>query len=215
MTEQATQRHPTEINLHSKSRLLSIVFDDGQRFELPCEYLRVFSKAAEVRTMDKPVIGKEDVNIDHIEPQGQYAVRIVFDDGHDTGIYSWDTLYSLGANQHSNWQGYLNRLEAMGVERQEPQEGEKRVTLLYFAWMARKMRKESEQMTIPAQVRNVAALLTWLGRRKRGAAPLFDITQVRVTVNKQFTEGFTKLHDGDEIGFVPTSPTAPRTPDLI
>jgi len=215
MTEQATQRHPTEINLHSKSRLLSIVFDDGQHFELPCEYLRVFSKAAEVRTMNTPVVGKENVNIEHIEPQGQYAVKIVFDDGHDTGIYSWDTLYSLGLNQHSNWQGYLNKLEAMGVERQEPQEGEKCVTLLYFAWMARKMRKESEQVTIPANVQDVAALLTWLGRRKRGSAPLFNNAQVRVTVNKQFTEEFTKLHDGDEIGFIPTSPTAPPTPDLI
>ena len=215
MTEKATLRHPTEINLHSKSRLLTIVFDDGKRFELPCEYLRIFSKAAEVRTMNNPVIGKEGVNIERIEPQGKYAIKIVFDDGHGTGIYSWDTLYSLGENQHANWQGYLSKLEAMGVQRQEPQEGEKRVTLLYFAWVARKMRKESEQVTIPANVQDVAALLIWLSRRKRGSAPIFNLDQVRVTVNKQFTEEFTRLHDGDEIGFVPTSPTAPPTPDLI
>ncbi len=215
MTEPAILRHPTEINLHSKSRLLSIVFDDGKRFELPCEYLRVFSKAAEVRTMDTPVIGKEAVNIERIEPQGQYAVRIVFDDGHDTGIYSWGTLYSLGEHQHAKWQDYLSKLETMGVERQEQPAGEKRVTLLYFAWMARKMRKESEQVTLPPQVEDVTGLLTWLGRRKRGSAPLFNTAQLRVTVNKQFTEELTKLHDGDEIGFVPTSPAAPPTPDLI
>ena len=90
-SQEPTRRHPTEINLHSKSRILSIAFDDGARFELPCEYLRVFSRAAEERLLDQPATGKEGVNIERIEPQGQYAIRIVFDDGHDTGIYSWDS----------------------------------------------------------------------------------------------------------------------------
>jgi DUF971 family protein/molybdopterin converting factor small subunit len=215
MSAQPTKHLPTEINLHAKSRILSIAFDDGTSFELPCEYLRVFSKAAEVRTLDKAVAGKEGVNIERIEPQGQYAIRIVFDDGHDTGIYSWDTLYALGVNKDAYWAAYLERLRAQGYERQEPEQGEKRVKLLYFSWLVRKLRKESEQVTIPAAVKDVDALLLWLGRRRRGAAVLFDRERVRVTVNKQFSEGFTKLHDGDEIGIVPNSPTAPATPDLV
>ncbi len=215
MTEQAAQHHPTEIKLHAKSRLLTIGFDDGSVFELPCEYLRVFSKAAEVRTAFKPVTGKEAVNIASIEPQGQYAIRVVFDDGHDTGIYSWDTLYAMGRDREKNWAAYLARLEQIGYRRQEPEQGEKRVRLLYFSWLAHKMRKESEQLVLPASVPDVDTLLRWLGGRKKGAAVLFAPGRLRVTVNKQFTEGFTKLHEGDEIGLVPTSPTAPATPDLL
>jgi DUF971 family protein/molybdopterin converting factor small subunit len=210
-----TRRHPSEINLHSKSRILSIAFDDGARFELPCEYLRVFSRAAEERLLDQPATGKEGVNIERIEPQGQYAIRIVFDDGHDTGIYSWDSLYELGVQREANWAAYLARLERMGYQRNEPDQGEKRISLLYFSWLAKKMRKEAEQVTLPAAIADVDGLLRWLGGRRRGAGPLFEPGRVRVTVNKQFTEGFTKLHDGDEVGLVPTSPTAPPTPDLL
>lgn len=215
MSAQSTRHHPTDINLHSKSRILSIAFDDGTAFELPCEYLRVFSKAAEVRTMNRPVTGKEEVNIERVEPQGQYAVRIAFDDGHDTGIYSWDTLYALGVDREKNWEQYLAALESIGYRRQKPESAEKRIKLLYFAWMVQKMRKESEELVVPPSVTDVDSLLVWLGRRKRGAGPLFDKERVRVTLNKQFTEGFSKLHDGDEVGLVPTSPTAPATPDLI
>jgi len=215
MTEQPTRHHPTDINLHRKSRFLSIVFDDGTTFELPCEYLRVFSKAAEVRAMDRPVTGKEEVNIERIEPQGQYAVRILFDDGHDTGIYSWDTLYGLGVDQEKNWASYLQDLESIGYRRQESQPQEKRIKLLYFSWLVRKLRKESEELRVPASVSDVDGLLVWLGRRKPGTAPLFDPERVRVTLNKQFAEGFSKIHDGDEVGIVPTSPTAPATPDLF
>jgi molybdopterin converting factor small subunit len=150
-----------------------------------------------------------------VEPQGQYAIRIVFDDGHDTGIYSWDTLYSLGANQERNWADYLDRLKAIGYERNEPDVGEKRLKVMYFSWLAQKMRKESERLVAPASVPDVDTLLRWLGRRKQGAAVMFENERVRVTVNKQFSEGFTKLHDGDEIGIVPSSPTPPPTPDLI
>jgi DUF971 family protein/molybdopterin converting factor small subunit len=215
MSDQPTRHHPTDISLHRKSRVLSIAFDDGVSFELPCEYLRVFSKAAEVRTMGRPATGKEEVNIERIEPQGQYAVRIVFDDGHDTGIYSWDTLYALGAERERNWASYLQDLERIGYRRQEPQQEEKRIKLLYFSWLARKLRKEMEELVAPASVSDVDGLLVWLGRRKPGAAPLFDPERVRVTLNKQFTEGFSKIHDGDEVGIVPSSPTAPATPDLI
>jgi DUF971 family protein/molybdopterin converting factor small subunit len=215
MTEQAAQHHPTEIRLHAKSRLLRVGFDDGSVFELPCEYLRVFSRAAEVRIADRPIVGKEGVNILSIEPQGQYAVRLVFDDGHDTGMYSWDTLYSLGQDMDMNWAQYLERLEAIGYQRREPNQGDKQVRLLYFSWLARKLRKESEQTVVPATITNVEALLVWLGQRRKGAAALFTPGRVQVTVNKQFAEPFTRLHDGDEIALVPTSPSAPATPELL
>lgn len=214
MSTQVTKYVPTAINLHQKSRLLVIEFTDGQRFELPCEYLRVFSKAAEVRTMEQPVVGKEQVNITAIEPQGHYGVQLVFDDGHDTGIYSWDTLYQLGQQHQHNWQNYLNKLQELGIQRQE-HSGPRRVRILYFAHLAQKLRREADTVDLPAQTKDVAALLKLLRQRKPEAAPLFAVDQVRVTVNRQFAELFTLLEDGDEIALVPTSPIAPPTPDLM
>jgi DUF971 family protein len=101
---------PTEIKLHQKSRVLEISFDDGARFELPCEYLRIFSTSAEVQAAKERgqiITGKEDVNITQIEPVGSYAINIHFDDGHDTGIFAWSTLYELGKDYDKNWQDYL------------------------------------------------------------------------------------------------------------
>lgn len=113
--------HPTEIRLHRGARLLAVTFDDGSRFELPFEYLRVFSPSAEVRGhgLAEPVLvtGKENVNIVAIEPVGNYAVRLVFDDGHATGIYSWTVLHELGTHQARNWARYLERLRAAGIVR--------------------------------------------------------------------------------------------------
>ena len=113
---------PTEIKLHQASRLLEVAFEDGTRFELPCEYLRVFSPSAEVRGHGPGtatlVTGKEQVNITAIEPVGNYAVRLVFDDGHSTGLYSWNILYDLGRDQDSQWQDYLRRLAEAGYQRQ-------------------------------------------------------------------------------------------------
>jgi len=112
---------PTELNLHRQSRVLEIHFDDGSSFNLPCEYLRVFSPSAEVQGhgpgQEVLQVGKEDVNIERIDPVGNYAVCLHFDDGHNTGIYSWDTLYSLGINHERNWQSYLKRLEEAGYSR--------------------------------------------------------------------------------------------------
>ncbi|MEW8014791.1 MAG: DUF971 domain-containing protein [Candidatus Sedimenticola endophacoides] len=112
---------PTELNLHRHSKVLEVSFDDGASFNLSCEYLRVFSPSAEVQGhgpgQEVLQIGKEDVNIDQITTVGNYAVCLHFDDGHNTGIYSWDTLYDLGANQERNWHDYLARLSEAGVQR--------------------------------------------------------------------------------------------------
>jgi len=113
---------PTEIKLHKQSRILEIAFNDGSRFELPCEYLRVFSPSAEVRGhgpgQEVLQVGKKNVEITHIEPVGQYAVVLIFSDKHDSGIYSWDYLYDLGVNQERYWQTYLQRMEAAGESRE-------------------------------------------------------------------------------------------------
>jgi DUF971 family protein len=115
---------PTEIKLHRASRMLEIAFEDGKRFELPCEYLRVYSPSAEVRGhgpgQEVLQLGKENVNIEQIEPVGNYAVALHFDDGHNSGIYSWETLYELGENQEQHWADYLARLEAAGYQRRVP-----------------------------------------------------------------------------------------------
>lgn len=112
---------PTSIRLHRKSRVLEVGYADGTRYELPCEYLRVSSPSAEVRGHGGGewvlVPGKRDVAIERIEPVGNYAVRLVFDDGHASGLYSWDVLEDLGANQQRHWERYLQRLAEHGLTR--------------------------------------------------------------------------------------------------
>lgn len=112
---------PAEINYHRKSRVLELRFDDGAHFELGAEYLRVCSPSAEVRGhgpgQETLVTGKQDVAIVRIDPVGNYAVRLVFDDGHDTGLYSWEELYRLGTEHDRIWQEYLRRLTVAGYRR--------------------------------------------------------------------------------------------------
>lgn len=116
----ATPR-PTNLRLLQASRVLEVEFDTGEAFRLPCELLRVWSPSAEVmgHGPDQRIVqvGKEGVNIVGIDPVGNYAVLLRFDDGHETGIYSWSTLYDLGRNQDSYWQRYLAELAGAGHER--------------------------------------------------------------------------------------------------
>ncbi len=118
---------PTEIKLHQKSRMLEIAFEDGKRYTLAFEFLRVYSPSAEVRGhgpgQEVLQIGKKDVEITQVEPVGSYAVQLVFSDGHDSGIYSWDYFYNLGANQDAMWTHYLERMQEEGASR-EPATGE-------------------------------------------------------------------------------------------
>jgi DUF971 family protein len=114
---------PTEIKLHKSKHTLEIAYADGKRFELPCEYLRVYSPSAEVRGhgpgQETLQVGKENVNIEKIDQVGTYAIQPHFDDGHNTGIYAWDTLYDLGVNYERYWQDYLDRLEQAGYKREK------------------------------------------------------------------------------------------------
>ena len=115
---------PTEINVHRQSKVIELTYDDGSHFTLPCEFLRVYSPSAEVQGHGPGQrvlqLGKEDVNIDRIEPVGNYAICLHFDDGHNTGIYSWDYLYRLGQNQEGLWQDYLAELDKAGQKRKKP-----------------------------------------------------------------------------------------------
>lgn len=113
--------YPVAINLLQKSRLLALEYSDGAKFELSCELLRVYSPSAEVRGhgpgQEVLQVGKENVNIREIEPMGHYAVRLVFDDGHESGIYTWDYLYDLGTRRDEYWRRYLAALAAAGHAR--------------------------------------------------------------------------------------------------
>ncbi len=115
---------PPDIVLHRKSRSLEITFDDGARFDLPCELLRVYSPSAEVRGHwgqgAKLQLDKQDVNINEIQPVGAYAIKISFDDGHDSGLYDWGYLYDLGKKQALHWNDYLQRLAEAGHSRKRP-----------------------------------------------------------------------------------------------
>jgi len=107
---------PTEIRLKRAERVLVVSFADGVSYALPCEYLRVFSPSAEVRGhgLAEPLLvtGKHEVGITAVEPVGNYAVKLTFSDGHDTGLYSWRFLRELGERQAANWERYLERVAA-------------------------------------------------------------------------------------------------------
>lgn len=112
---------PSEIKLHQKSHLLEIAYESGESFKLDFEYLRVFTPSAEARGhgpgQETLQTGKRNVDIERIEPVGTYALRFVFSDGHDSGLYSWDLLYNLGKHHDELWQEYLKQLEGQGLSR--------------------------------------------------------------------------------------------------
>lgn len=112
---------PSEIKLHQKSRLLELNYESGESFQLDFEYLRVMTPSAEARGhgpgQETLQAGKRNVDIERIEPVGTYALRLVYSDGHDSGLYSWDLLYNLGKHHSELWAEYLTQLEAQGLSR--------------------------------------------------------------------------------------------------
>ena len=112
---------PTEIKLHQKSRLIELAFDNDERFELSYEFLRVFTPSAVARGhgpgQETLQVGQRDVDIVRVEPVGNYAIKPIFTDGHDTGLYSWDILYTLCSHRDELWQAYLDKLAAQGGSR--------------------------------------------------------------------------------------------------
>ena len=121
---------PVDIRLHQKSKLLEITFDNNTTCKLSCEFLRVYSPSAEVRGhgagQETLQVDKEDVSIDSIEPVGNYAVRLVFSDGHNTGLYSWDYLYDIASNYDALWLEYLGKLDMAGIKRKNTARGDRK-----------------------------------------------------------------------------------------
>lgn len=119
----AANTSPTDIKLHQLSRILEVSFDNGETFNLPCEYLRVYTPSAEAlgHAPGQEVLqtGKENVNISAIKPIGNYGIEPTFSDGHNSGIYSWDMLYKLGSEYQTLWANYLEALEKSGQSRKE------------------------------------------------------------------------------------------------
>lgn len=116
--------HPEALTVHSQSRVLEIAFSDGAHFRIPFELMRIYSPSAEVRGhgpgQEVLQTGKREVGIVALEPVGNYAVQPTFSDGHESGIFSWDYLYFLGANEADLWAEYEERLQAAGVSRDAP-----------------------------------------------------------------------------------------------
>ena len=115
---------PTDITVHQQSKLLEIAFSDGKAFQLPFELMRVYSPSAEVQGhgpgQETLQTGKRHVGLQELEPIGNYAIKPVFSDGHESGIFSWDYLYFLGSQQDELWKRYMNKLEEAGVDRDAP-----------------------------------------------------------------------------------------------
>lgn len=192
-----------EINLSRATRELKVSFDDGAQFTYSCEYLRVFSPAAEVkaaRAKGDFVHVNEAVNIERISPIGGYAVQLAFSDGHDTGIYSWQTLYELGEQFLDNWRRYL-QWKKTAVQHQATED--RKVEILYFATLAQIADQESETMVLPAGVHTVKDLLSLLSERGELWAQQLCTDTVKVTVNRQFAALHQGIDDGDEIAFTP------------
>lgn len=198
---------PTVIKLHQKSRFLEIAFSDGSSFNYPCEYLRVYSPSADVKGVDKPVDGKSQVNITEIEPQGGYAICLTFDDGHDSGIYSWTTLHELGLNYEKNWVAYLDKLAEYNLDRGDKGAGlfveVKSITLLYLMALSDVSGAGKEVVTLPTSITNVASLLEWLRGKGESWQEVFADDQVQVSINKQLVALQTVIDSGDEVAIMP------------
>lgn len=125
---------PTDIRLHRKTAVLELVYPDGARHSLPAEFLRVYSPSAEVRGhgQGQEVLqtGKRHVKIDRVEPVGHYAIKLHFDDDHNTGIFTWDYLHELGTQQQELWNRYLQRLQAAGARREPLEQGVQIVNIM-------------------------------------------------------------------------------------
>lgn len=196
---------PTEINLHRKSKVLEVTFDDGEHYSLPAEYLRVFAPSADVKVnkeAGKLVMGKQDVNISQLTPVGNYAIQIHFDDGHDAGVFSWKTLHDLGRKQEKNWAEYQNQIKRNQRAEKKPKKGVN-ITILYFIDLVKKFGKQEENVDLPYYIITVEDLLRWLRRRGDNYESALADDAVTVTVNKQFVPQDWTLLDNDEVAIVP------------
>lgn len=207
MSDEQTGHIPSEIKLHQRTRTLELTFNDGSHFLLPAEYLRVYSPAPEsqaARDRGEMVTGREDVSITRITPVGNRAIRLSFNDGHDQGVYYWQTLYELGNRQEENWQAYLTWLDGKGYERKT--QGGGQIKILYFGKLVERLGRGAEDVEIPATVTDVGALLAWLRKRGGDWDRHLKSEGVTVTVNREFAQSDTSIRSEDEVAIVPAHP---------
>lgn len=216
MTTDQSGPIPTEIALQQKSNTLKIAFDDGSSFELPSRYLRTFSPAAEARIArdrGEEIVTPEDVTISQIEPVGSYAIRLVFSDGHETGVYSWATLYQLSNEMDSNWPLKKVAITKIKIDRKTPAEIDDKdisqwrtINILYFGTLVDQIERDREEVKIPPSVTTVQALIDWLAERGTYWDTAIRKNPVKVTINRQFAENISQIAEGDEVAFVPIVP---------
>lgn len=212
MTTDKSGPIPTEIALQKKSNALKITFDDGSSFELPSRYLRVFSPAAEARiARDRgdEIVTPDNVSIEKIDPVGSYAVRLVFSDGHETGVYSWATLYKLGKELGQNWPLLKPETPEVSDETGQSDVDDKdtsqwrTINILYFGTLVDQIERDREEVKIPPSVTTVQALIDWLAERGTYWDTAIRINPVKVTINRQFAEAVAPITEGAEVAFVP------------
>jgi DUF971 family protein/molybdopterin converting factor small subunit len=192
-----TAEMPTGIKLHKVSRYLEISYASGEKFNLPCEYLRAFSPAVDEkgsREMANKITVRKDVSISAINPVGSYAIQIVFDDGHETGIYSWARLYDMALNVKSDWEDR----DKAASEKHKHEQGERTITILYFAELENWLGLESETITLAEEVKTIDDLIPWLMTR-RGEWEDALAGTLKITVNRKFVGMADLIVDGDEI----------------
>ncbi len=212
MTTKHSGPNPTEIVLQQKKGLLKITFDDGSTFELPSRYLRVYSPAAEARIArgrGDEIVTPDDVSIEQIEPVGSYAVRLVFSDGHETGVYSWMTLYELGKDLDLNWplknpekSEANNEIGKSDIDDKDISQW-RTINILYFGTLVDQIERDREEVKIPPSVTTVQGLIDWLAERGTYWETAIKKNPVNTTINRQFAEPSSKILEGDEVAFVP------------
>jgi len=208
VSDEHTGEIPSEIKLHQRTSTLELTFGDGSHFLLPAEYLRVYSPAPESQAaLDRGemVTGRENVSITRITPVGNRAIRLSFNDGHDQGVFHWQTLYELGKRQEENWQAYLAWLQEKGYKR-KTEGGGGQIKILYFGKLVERLGRGAEDVEIPETVTDVGSLLAWLRKRGGHWDTYLRNEGVTVTVNREFADPVTPIRSEDEVAIVPAHP---------
>ena len=205
MSKQDSQpaQTPTGIRLHKKSRYLEIIYGNGDIYNLPFAYLRMFSPAAEEkkhRSSRRHESRDKDVNISAITPVGSYALQIAFDDGNETGIYSWARLYDMAINLQRDWEDREAALESAEVKNDDDT-GERTITILYFAALANRLGLDSETITLPEEIMTIGDLIPWLMTR-RGEWARALAGKLKITINRLSVGLQDRIRDDDEIALV-------------
>ena len=192
--DKQTAEMPTGIKLHKGSRYLEINYASGESFNLPYEYLRAFSVNAEENLSGQngdELSDKTDAKISLINPVGNYAIQIVFDDGHETGIYSWARLFDMAQNLQSDWEGLDKTIS-------EKHQNKRTISILYFSELENRLGLESEIITLAEEVKTIDDLIPWLMTR-RGEWEEALAGTLKITVNRKFVSMADLIVDGDEI----------------